>query len=231
MSNLDQIRTRLLTLNASLGKLRENIATQNPLPSWNSLQSHANLISNNLQSIAEQIAEHQQDLSSTQAFPLPQYPGKQQGFILETLLRTKLEPNVEEWLDEGRRMATEEQNRTNLSDQARSELWQWAPSAANAEARKQKWGADYTLAEKLNGIENVITGLKRELIEPADDIDEEEDDYDDISDDDEEEDKMDVEQPQTGAAAGRSGSPQQSTAAPQMPLETIHRFMTTGKVG
>lgn len=221
-----------MTLNSSLRKLQENISTQHPLPSWSALQTHANLISNNLQSISAQLAEHQQTLAATQAFPLPQFPGRQQGFILETLLRTKLEPNVEEWLDQGQHVFNDETTKDRLSTQERNELWQWAPSAANSQARKQKWGADYTLAEIQNGIENVNTGLKRELIEPPDDADEDEDDYDEGSDEEDEDDndKMDIEQARPGVATS-SGVSQQKPAGPQMPVETIHRFMTTGRVG
>lgn len=230
-NNIDQIRTRLLTLNSALGKLRENISTTNPLPSWTSLQTHTNLIANNLQSITEQLAEHQQTLASTEVFPLPRYPGKQQGFILETLLRTKLEPNVEDWLDQGRNIATGDASARGLSDRDRNELWQWAPSAANAEARKQKWGADYTLAEKIEGVENVVTGLRRELVEPPDDIDDEGDEYDEFTDEEDEPDKMEVEQQKVNASNGALDALQPVSSAPQMPLETVHKYMTTGKVG
>jgi mediator of RNA polymerase II transcription subunit 8 len=204
-----------------------------------SLQTHANLISNNLQQIAAQLSEHHELFQSTVAFPLPQFPGKERSFILETLLRTKLEPSIEEWIEEGEKIATEQHKGTysGLGDQDRSALWHWAPGAANKEARRQRWGADYTLEEKQRGIENVVTGLQRALVEPPDDEGEEEgeeeeeeeqeDEYEET--DEEDEDKMDVEPTKTEPKPGVSApTTLRETTAIQMPIGSIHRFMTRG---
>lgn len=199
-----------------------------------SLQTHANLISNNLQQIAAQLSEHREFFQSTVAFPLPQFPGRERAIILETLLRTKLEPSIEDWIEEGEKIATEQHKASysGLPDQDRSALWQWAPSAANKEARKQRWGADYTLEEKQRGIQNVVTGLRRELVEPADDEGEEgeeedEDEYEET--DEEDEDKMDVEPTKTEPKPGVSAPTTiRETVTIQMPLESIHKYMTTG---
>lgn len=204
-----------------------------------SLQTNANLISNNLQAIAAQLSEHQQLLQSTVVHPLPQFPVRTQEAILQTLLRTKAEPNIEEWVEQGRDFIKDQSNTsaTKLSDNDRKELWQWAPNAANSEARKQKWGADYTLEEKLAGIETVVTGLKRELLPPPDDEgdDEDEEEDEDEYEDEEEEaepDKMDVvDQPKPNTESNVAGGIGLSAPTTQMPLESIHKFMTVGKVG
>lgn len=49
--------------------------------------------------------------------------------------------------------------------EAQMELWNWAGRAANELARKHEWGGDFTLAEREAGVENVVTGLKRKLID------------------------------------------------------------------
>lgn len=124
-----------------------------------------------------------------------------------------------------------------LNDADRDALWRWAPGAANAEARKQKWGADYTLEEKQTGIENVRTGLRRELIEPPDDDgaddddDDDEEEYDEVTDDeDDSEDKMDLEQSKPEPRQSSTESkPPPSLQATQMPLTALHKFMTTGR--
>lgn len=158
------------------------------------------------------------------------------------LLRTKLEPDVEEWLEQGQTCAKDSNtNAQMLRDCDRRELWQWAPSAANVEARKQKWGADYTLAEVEGGVEKVVTGLQRELVVPAEDVDDDDEfDSDGDGDGDEDEDQeaeeevMDVD---AKPGFNRQLQPVEATAsalrpsAPQMPLESVHKFMTTGKVG
>lgn len=45
------------------------------------------------------------------------------------------------------------------------ELWNWAGRAANELARQHEWGGDFTLAEREAGVENVVTGLRRKLID------------------------------------------------------------------
>ncbi|EXJ95972.1 hypothetical protein A1O1_01097 [Capronia coronata CBS 617.96] len=234
---LDQTRQRLLALHTSLIALRSDIATQSPLPSWPALQTHANLISNNLQTIVTQLSEHREAFQSTVAFPLPQFPGKERSFILETLLRTKLEPNVEEWVEEGENITLRPRkgDQRGLSDADLSALWQWAPGAANKEARKQKWGADFTLEEKQRGMSNVITGLHRELVEPPDeegDEEYEEEEYEvtDEDEDEEDEDKMEVEQTKSETIpGGGTESAPILRSANQMSLQSVHKFMTTGR--
>ena len=164
-----------------------------------------------------------------------QFPGRHQSDVIQMLLRTKMEPDVEEWFEQGQSLA-KDANTTSpmLRDKDRHELWQWAPGAANAEARRQKWGAEYTLAEVQNGIENVVTGLKRELVEPPPDEDMDEDDDDFGDDDDEEEDEegsMEVDAKPDGADYSPSSTSRPETAGPQMPMESVHKFLTTGKVG
>ena len=148
-----------------------------------------------------------------------------------------MEPDVEEWLEQGQSLGRDMSSTSQmLRDQDRQELWQWAPGSANAEARRQKWGADYTLAEVQNGIENVVTGLRRELAEPPpdDDVDEDEDDFgedDDDDDDEEEHTSMEVDAKPGAASYSSSTTATLESTGPQMPMESVHRFMTTGKVG
>lgn len=49
--------------------------------------------------------------------------------------------------------------------EAQLELWNWAGRAANELARQHEWGGDFTLAEREAGVENVVTGLRRKLVE------------------------------------------------------------------
>ena len=119
-----------------------------------------------------------------------------------------------------------------MSDSARNELWQWAPDAAMTEGFfKQKWGADYTLAEIESGVDKVVTGLRRELVVPEDDEDSDAEEDEEAQDADEG-DAMQVDD--KGVASQGASDAAGSGAAldmPQMPLESVHRFMTTGKVG
>ena len=180
-----------------------------------------------LQRLSTELSEHDELLSKVVCLPIAQYPVHTQSNVVEQLLATQLSLPAEEWVEYGQQHAKEASSNQVLSDLERRELWQWAPGAANAEARKQKWGADYTLAEVQAGIENVETGLTRELIEPPEDDDEEGDESDEEED---EEEAMDID------ATAVAGAPSVSTAGPgpsvpPMPLDALMKFMSTAKAG
>ncbi len=93
-------------------------------------------------------------------------------------MRKKLEPGVEDWVDEGRAIGGEvlgygggdgdagvEERKGEIE-----ELWQWAGMAANQEARRHEWGGEFTVEER----EGVVTGLKEEEEDEEDEEDEEE---------------------------------------------------------
>jgi mediator of RNA polymerase II transcription subunit 8 len=170
-----------------------------PLPSWygrvpkyesiadrlrTSLQSTAAIISQNLASVSQQLSTHHDLFASMSAYPTHEFPGMTQESVLNQLLRKKLEPNVEDWVNEGRSIATQANEGPNRPfDQSELEnLWSWAPAAANERARTHKWFGNYTLEEKEMGIENVVTGLKRKLKEDPDDSSDEDEEEEAIQD-------------------------------------------------
>ncbi len=195
-----------------------------------SLQSHSGLISNNLQAVAAQLADNQQLLSSLVAYPLPKYPSAQ-AHLLEHLLRTKLEPEVEEWVEKGHEIAqkTSHGSHTRITESDRDKLWHWAPVAANEEIRKQNWGGDYTMAEKHSGTENIPTGLKRELQEPPDpeEQDDGEEGAEESAEDDDEQDIVEIRRKPNAPGLELDLTTTKRSAA-QMPIENIFRFMVTG---
>ena len=161
--------------------------------------------------------------------------------VLQQLLRTRLEPAVDDWIEHGQNVAQEILN-TDLSgglDKELQQLWEWAPSAATKQAQKQKWGADYTLAEIESGIENVVTGLKRTLTIPeeadSDEAEDEDEDEEDDDDDGEEDENEDVEMAGFGinVKSVESGLLTTDTAGsqdPPLPLDTIFRYIMQGTV-
>jgi mediator of RNA polymerase II transcription subunit 8, fungi type len=177
------------------------------------------------------LSEHQELLSSLVAYPAPSFPGNTQQGVLEQLLRTKLDPRVEDWVTRGRIAGTKSLDAgSGLSEADLAELWAWAPIEANQEARNRNWGGNYTLEEKESGIQNVVTGLRRQL--PDDDEDEESDE----EDEDEDEEKMDIvgvhTKPGVGGvefdlARARDHIPSAS-ASPALPLDDVFRYMMTG---
>jgi mediator of RNA polymerase II transcription subunit 8, fungi type len=198
------------------------------------------LISNNLKNVSDQLKEHQDLLSSMVVYPLPQFPGRTQEHILQLLLRTKLEPEVDDWVERGRDMADAASKNSlyRLSNNDLDQLWDSAPQDATKEGMKQKWGADYTLAEIQLGVQHVRTGLTRELKIPEDDdneetMEEEEEAEEEASDEEDGEtnnDKMDV--IEVRHKPGVSGFQYEVSDRPpialSMPLENVFRFMMTG---
>lgn len=240
---LEQTRQRLVQLTHSIGSLVASLQHSDPLPPWyyyrlfpplflkrkrilkydyrSSLQSQASIISNNLASISAHLSENHDLLSSLVAYPGPTYPGLTQSGVLEQLLRTKLEPRAEDWVERGRAAGEAVlENRDGLSAAQLDELWQWAPVEANREARRRNWGGNYTLEEREMGIENVVTGLQRQL---EDDEQEEEGE--------EEGDKMEIaaEGTQGQQAVGADRTQVAGAAAgPAMALNEVFRYMISG---
>jgi mediator of RNA polymerase II transcription subunit 8, fungi type len=207
--------------------------------SRSSLQSHSALISSNLKNVSDQLEENQELLSSMVVYPLPQFPGRTQEHILQQLLRTKLEPEVDDWVDRGQDIARAASKNSSyrLSDNDLDQLWDSAPQDATKEGMKQKWGADYTLVEIQMGVEHVKTGLIRELKIPEDDDNEEtmedaeeDEEATDEEDEDADTDKMDV--IEVRRKPGGSGLQYEVSdrppVAPPMSLENVFRFMMTG---
>ncbi|KAF3891420.1 Mediator of RNA polymerase II transcription subunit 8 [Trichophyton interdigitale] len=237
---IEQTRQRLVNLTQSLGSLVNNISQSQPLPAWSSLQSQATIISNNLLTISQLLHEHRDLFSSLVVYPTPAFPGRTESSMLNQLMRTKLEPRVEDWLAHGRSVGREAlepssgdqqqptadntstsengANTQRLSGEDLQALWEWAPIEANMEARRRNWGGDYTIEEKEAGLNNVITGLARKLNENVEgaagrDLDESEDE-DEVMEGTGEEVK-----------AGASIPSRDTTT---MPLDDFFRYMMTG---
>lgn len=126
--------------------------------------------------------------------------------MLEQLLRTKLDPRVDDWVARGRDGGQKALREGALSETQLAELWEWAPVEANAEARRRDWGGDFTLEEMDEGVKGVVTGLRRRLDEGG-----------------EEDEEMEEDAEEEGEGPGESGPVQ-----PSMPLDDVLRFMTTG---
>ncbi|KAJ5572062.1 hypothetical protein N7535_005722 [Penicillium sp. DV-2018c] len=241
---LEQSRQRLVQLTHSLASLIGSLNRGDPLPPWTSLQSQASIISNNLTSVAEQLSDNRDLLSTLVAYPGPDYPGRTQASTLEQLLRTKLDPRVEDWVSRGRKVGTDPQPATStatsisgpndgthtLSETELAELWAWAPLEANQEARRRNWGGNYTLEEREMGIENVVTGLRRRL-EDEEDEEGESEEEDGGDGDGEEMDVVGVRRKPGGAGLQFDIAPHQKhTVQPFVPLDLILRHMTTGRM-
>lgn len=231
LKTLEQSRQRLIQLTRSIGSLMQSLQRGDPLPPWSSLQSQASIISNNLLSVSEHLSDNRDLLASLVAYPGPDFPGRTQAHTLEQVLRTKLDPRVEDWVARGRKAGTSAlEDKSGLLEAELAELWDWAPVEANQEARRRNWGGNFTLEEREMGVQNVVTGLARVLEDEGSESESEEGEEGD-------EDEMEivgVRRQSAGAgfefdiAPVSAAAQQQVAVEPAVPLEDILRYMTTG---
>ena len=145
-----------------------------------SFQTSAAILANNVQGLAEHLDRHSQLLNRIAVHPSPNYPGRTQEDLLGILLRKKLEPQVQTWVDEGRDIANGDGTVTN-QDQ---EMWKFASTFIDERVQKyalEEAGMNYTTAEKKLGIENVNTGLRRKLEDDESSEDDDDEDMDDTT--------------------------------------------------
>ncbi|KAL8841116.1 MAG: hypothetical protein Q9176_003457 [Flavoplaca citrina] len=164
---LEQIRQRLSQLTESLNSLNRDIHTVHPLPSWTSLTTRFTLLSTHLTHLSNLLHTHASTLNHLSVFPLPTFPAKEQENVLLQLLRKKLEPAVEEWVEEGARVGKgidvaggwEGRRKEDGMDQEKwRELWDWGPVRANEEARGYEWFTGEWTGEEMEGGMDVDAG-------------------------------------------------------------------------
>ncbi|KAL9102806.1 MAG: hypothetical protein Q9163_002084 [Psora crenata] len=137
---LEQTRQRLAQLTSSLSNLQTQIINSDPLPPWPSLHAQTSILSQTLSSLSGQLQANAHLLGSAVVYPLPSYPGREEEPLLNQLLRKKLEPGVEEWVEQGKK-AGEDIIGSGKAEEWK-DLWEWAGIAGNEEARAHEWGAE-----------------------------------------------------------------------------------------
>lgn len=242
IKSLDDMRARMRILMGALnGMISAQIENKGQLLPPGSLQSFISRISQEFKEITQLYISHQDLLASTVVTPSLTFSSAKIS-TLDTLLRSKMEPQSSDWIEQGQRLAEEQTSKQILGIDDLTQLWRSVPNTAYSHLMSHPWHADYTLAEKKAGIENVVTGLERELEEPEtpppidgygadgdtyEDVEEEEEEDDDeeAEEDGQDENRMDVER-RPGQAGGNTGIP--LSTQPAMPIDSILRFMTKG---
>ncbi|KAG4435004.1 hypothetical protein IFR05_009529 [Cadophora sp. M221] len=180
---LEQVRQRVSQLTNNIASLKSDVIRSNPLPPWNSLQTSASILASNIETLTTLMSKNADLLNKTVVYPSTNYPGRTQEAVLTQLLRKKLEPGVETWVEEARATQTSVA-KTSTNEKEDNELLNFARDWIGPRMFKYvtEDSGDYTFEERARGIENVNTGLRRKLQEnESDDSDE-----NDGSDEDEE---------------------------------------------
>ncbi|KAK1978375.1 mediator of RNA polymerase II transcription complex subunit 8-domain-containing protein [Colletotrichum cereale] len=180
---IEQTRQRLFQLSNSIQGLKIDVLKSNPLPPPSSLQAQSQILLRNLQSLLETLTENTHVFQHLHVFPDVAYPGRVHENILTQLLRKKLEPGVEEWVERGREATRELRASASegggAGEAGLEEVWRgvrdWTVERVQRYVLEEA-GDVYTEEERERGIENVRTGLKRSLEDDEDDDEEEESD-------------------------------------------------------
>jgi mediator of RNA polymerase II transcription subunit 8 len=181
-----------------------------------SFQTSSSILASNVQSLAEHLDRHSQLLNRIAVHPSPNYPGRTQEDLLGVLLRKKLEPQVQTWVEEGREIASGE-NAVTDRDQ---EMWSFAASFINERVQKyalEEAGANYTTAERNMGVENVRTGLRRKF-----------EDEDTSDEDDEDEEMEDTVAPAKPTIPQVTVDPREEAKQRQADMLSMMRLATSG---
>ena len=156
------IVTRYLSYDLSINLSR----IVNRLHHRTSLTTRFTLLSTHLTHLSNLLHTHASTLNHLSVFPLPTFPAKEQENVLLQLLRKKLEPAVEEWVEEGARVGRgvdvaggvagtggwDGRRKEEGMDQEKwRELWDWGPVRANEEARVYEWFTGDWTGEEMEG--------------------------------------------------------------------------------
>ncbi|OIW25930.1 hypothetical protein CONLIGDRAFT_647660 [Coniochaeta ligniaria NRRL 30616] len=214
---LESLRQRLATLTANLKSLQDNIARSNPLPTPSSLQASARIAQQNLFSLHNLLTDRQDLFARLAVHPSTNFPGREHEMILQNILRKKLEPDVEGWVEEcrdtavragvevsksgkvGKRRGEEEEEEEEEDEEGYrpededdvggdplTDLWADVRDALMGRITEFVEGESqdvYTVEEREMGVENVRTGLKRDLEEEEEESEDEDEEGEKVDED------------------------------------------------
>lgn len=100
IQSLDHIRLRLQLLTTSLQSLQARIASTPVLPPVPVIYSSISVTLTQLSSLTDALSRHAVELSRISVTPNNQFPITTAESLLTTLLRTKVNPDTETWLNQ-----------------------------------------------------------------------------------------------------------------------------------
>ncbi|KAG9239898.1 mediator of RNA polymerase II transcription complex subunit 8-domain-containing protein [Calycina marina] len=171
---VDRLRQQLGLLCDNLIALRGRLVKEDPLLEWSSLQQFTKIVAEHLISLANYLEKYSELFSSTVAFPLPEYPGRIQLDLLQHILRKRLDPATESWVEQG--LAANASLGVKVTEL--EELWEWAKAWLDDRFQtfiQDEYDNPYTAEEEELGWENVRTGLQPEHQDEDEDEDHSED--------------------------------------------------------
>lgn len=124
---LDALRNRVHALSQAINALQRDLNATPPtqLPPWEAIQRQHHILMSQLVSLLETLFKHgyNQDsfLARAHAYPESNFPGISQTGLMQQLMRKKLEPSVEDWMERGTQAAGKAQMQAQAQAQAQAE--------------------------------------------------------------------------------------------------------------
>ena len=209
---------------ATLGWITRHNPSLTRRPNRDSLHASAQILHRNLATVLECLSENAELFTRIAIHPSTNFPGRAQEGVLTQLLRKKLEPDVEELVEQGRETA---QRATPQGLAALQAIWDelraWTQTRI-ADYVRDEAGDAYTKEERARGTETVRTGLRRDIED-----DEDEDEEDDEEEEEEEEGGVGMNGTAAAAVAVPAGSSDTPLPPSQGPeIETLLWFGARG---
>ncbi|PSN63153.1 hypothetical protein BS50DRAFT_576949 [Corynespora cassiicola Philippines] len=244
MAVVEALRTRFMpTLYNIENLMREMSHNPTAPPEWTDLMRHHTLITNQINTIFTYIngpdqptlsgpESHTQDLASLHPYPIPPFPLEQPPMagLASTLLRKKLEPSSEDWINQRLAKAREFCNvppEWDVPDlKAKDAAAGDDEDDEGAEVKRKVGSLD---EDELAELWSAAAGVANERVQRFVAMYKQEAEEGDDEDEDEDEEMEDViggEQKGDGAAAAAAAA----AKLPIMPLGAVHKFMSTGMV-
>ncbi|KAK9324592.1 mediator of RNA polymerase II transcription complex subunit 8-domain-containing protein [Lipomyces orientalis] len=150
VDSLESVRQRLSQLTHWLNRLQA-LVQQPTLPPWHTLHSQFAIVLKQLAALSHTLNQHADTLRATNAYPLPSFPVVQETGLLTTLLRKRVEPEVDEWIKVGADEGAAQHNiysgdgtkRRRMADN----VWFFASEVVDNERESRAWDGIFTAEE------------------------------------------------------------------------------------
>ncbi|KAK9316505.1 mediator of RNA polymerase II transcription complex subunit 8-domain-containing protein [Lipomyces starkeyi] len=157
VDSLESIRLRLSQLTHWLNRLQA-LVQQPTLPPWHTLHSQFAMVLKQLASLSHTLDQHADTLRATNAYPLPSFPVVQETGLLTTLLRKRVEPEVDEWIKAGAqegavvRQASSDTAVGTATKKRRvpDDVWYFAREVVDNERESRAWDGIFTGEELIS---------------------------------------------------------------------------------
>ncbi|KAK9389191.1 mediator of RNA polymerase II transcription complex subunit 8-domain-containing protein [Lipomyces mesembrius] len=155
VDSLESIRLRLSQLTHWLNRLQA-LVQQPTLPPWHTLHSQFAMVLKQLASLSHTLNQHADTLRATNAYPLPSFPVVQETGLLTTLLRKRVEPEVDEWIKAGAQEGAMQQASSNTAagigtkKRVQDDVWYFAREVVDNERESRVWDGIFTGEELIS---------------------------------------------------------------------------------